>query len=208
MKIVDDVQKGLLSFFNYPYVSKELLNNIKGPVIMHISDTPVDIYNYIFRLIDIIKPKFIIHTGDMVDNIKLEIHKNRVNCYEKGVAKLIEGLEKNEFSKVYYTLGNHDDYSIVNKLTKKGIIIKEGHLKLDNCNLTVSHFFREYFNNTDLYLYGHSHEPGHVTQNGMIVLNGLLNINIIDMSNKNIFHVEYPIGTNSSRGMGFKRIKL
>lgn len=208
MKFIDNVQKGLLSFFNYPYVPKELLNNIKGPVIMHISDTPVDAYNYIFRLIDILKPKFIIHTGDMVDNIKLEIHKNRINCYEKNVARLIEGLEKNESSKIYYVLGNHDDYDIVNKLTKKGIIIQEGPLKVDDHNLIVSHFFREHSCNTDFYLYGHSHEPGHVKQNGINSLNGVLNINIIDMSNKNIFHVEYPIGTNSARGMGFKRIKL
>jgi predicted phosphodiesterase len=208
MKVMKDIYKGLLSFFNYPYISQELLDNIKGPILLHISDTPVDIYNYIFRLIDILKPQFIIHTGDMADNIKLEINKNRIDCYYKGVTKLIEGLEKNESSKIHYVLGNHDDYNTVNKLTKRGIILEEGLLTLDDCMLTVGHYYKEYSHNVDFNLYGHSPEPGHHKINGTNGLNGLLNINIIDLSNKRVFHLDYPFGTNSARHIALKKIGL
>ena len=68
---INDCFIGFLSLFNYPHISEKLLNDIKGPILLHISDTPDDIYNYIFRLINILKPQFVIHTGDLADNIKL-----------------------------------------------------------------------------------------------------------------------------------------
>ena len=193
----------LLSLFNYPYISDETLSDIKGPILLHISDTPVDIYNYIFRIIDILKPQFIIHTGDMADNVKLGIYKDKISYYHQGAKKLIEGLEQNEYATIYYVLGNHDDYETVRKLTKKGII-----LSIDGCRLTVGHYYREYSCNADFNLYGHSFEPGHSIKNGTIDLNGLLNINVIDLSNKGVFHLDYPVGTNGSRRMKLSRIGL
>lgn len=208
MKIVKDVYKGLLSLFNYPYISEDLLKNIKGPILLHISDTPVDIYRYIFRIIDILKPQYIIHTGDMADNIKLEIYKNRIDFYYRSVSKLIEGLEKKEFSKIYYVLGNHDDYETVSQLTKRGIILEEGPLIIDDCKFAVGHYYKEFSYKVDFNLYGHSFEPEHYNKNGTIGLNGLLNINIIDLSNKSVFYLDYPIGTNRLRLMELRGIGL
>lgn len=195
--------------FNYPYISKELLEEIKGPILLHISDTPVDIYNYIFRVIDILKPQYIVHTGDMADNIKLEIYKYKMDSYCKGVAKLIEGIEKNnKCSKIYYVLGNHDDYETVSNLTKRGIILRDGTLDLDGCSIIVSHYYKENSNKVDFNLYGHSFEPNHYKKDTTVGLNGLLNINIIDLSNKRVFHLNYPSSTNISRGMKLRRIGL
>ncbi len=203
-----NIYKGLLSLFNYPYISEELLKEIKGPVLLHISDTPIDIYPYIFKIIDILKPQYIIHTGDMADNIKLENNRNKIYGYHKGVAVLIEGLEKSEFSKVYYVLGNHDDYETVSKLTKRGMIIQDGMLNIANCNFAVGHKHMEYAPKVDFNLFGHCFVPKHYIKNGTIGLNGLLNINIIDLSTKGVFHLEYPIGTNRLRGMELKKIGL
>ena len=209
MKILKDACIGLLSLFNYPYISKKLLKDIKGPIILHISDTPVDIYNYIYRVINILKPQYIIHTGDMADNIKLGIYKNRIDCYLKGVKKLIKELEKNKFAKIYYVMGNHDDYKIVSQLTESGTVLEDGILTINGCSISVSHYYKENsHNNTDFNLYGHSFEPGHYNENGTIGLNGLLNINIIDLSDKSVFHLEYPLNTDVSRGKKLKRIGL
>lgn len=208
MKNIKDIYIGLLSLFNYPYISKSLLKDIKGPILLHISDTPVDIYNYIFRIVDILKPEYIIHTGDMVDNIKLENYKNRIESYHSGVEQLINGLEKNEFSEIYYVLGNHDDYKTISQLSKRGIILEEGLLTIDGCNLAISHYHSEYPYEVDFNLYGHSFEPMHYNNNGTVGLNGILNINIIDLSDKNVFHLKYPVGTNISRGMELKSIGI
>jgi predicted MPP superfamily phosphohydrolase len=206
MNFIKDAYIKFLSLFNYPYISKEILSEIKGPVLLHISDTPEDIYNYIFRIVDILKPQVIIHTGDMADNIKLGIHKYKTDNYYKGIKRFIGVLEKKEFSKIYYVLGNHDDYDMVSKVSKKGTILKEGILTIGDYNFTVSHYHKD--SHTDFSLYGHSFEPGHYNKNGTIGLNGLLNINIIDLSNKRIFYLEYPVGTNGSRRMELKRIGL
>lgn len=208
MKLIKNIYSGFLSLFNYPYVPKDILENLKGPILLHISDTPVDIYNYIFRIIDILKPQIIVHTGDMADNIKLENHKDMIAQYCEGVEELIEGLEKNEYAKIYYVLGNHDEYETVSKLIKRGTILEEGVLTIEDCNIAVSHYHKDYSNKADFNLYGHSFEPKHYKDKDIIGLNGVLNINIIDLSNRKIFHLDYPIGTNSLRLMEFKRISL
>lgn len=208
MNFLKDIYIRFLSNFNYPYISKELLEDLKGPILLHISDTPVDIYGYIFRIINILNPQYIVHTGDMADNIKLGIHKNRIDCYHRGVKKLIEGLEKNEFSKNYYILGNHDDYETVSRLTNRGIILEEDILTIEGCSIAVCHYYKEHAKKVDFNLYGHSFEPRHFKENETISLNGLLNINIIDLSTKRVFHLMYPVDTNKSRGMELKRIGL
>lgn len=208
MEYMKDMYKGLLYLFDYPYIPEELLKELKGPVLLHISDTPVGIYGYIFRIINIIKPQHIIHTGDMADNIKLEIYKDKIDLYRKGVKRLIESLEENEYSKIYYLLGNHDDYETVSQLTKRGTILEDGFLTIGDCSFTVSHLYKEYSCNADFNLYGHSFEPGHYKKNGTIGLNGLLNINIIDLSTKKVFHLKYPMDTNRFRCMKLKRIGL
>ena len=149
MKFLKDVYIKFLSLFNYPYISKDVLNAINGPVLLHISDTPVDIYSYIFRIIDILKPQFIVHTGDMADNIKLGIYKDKVGYYLQGAKWFIERLEKNECSKIYYVMGNHDDYEIVSQLSKKGIILEEGLLTLNSCNIAVGHYYKEHSEEVD-----------------------------------------------------------
>ncbi len=208
MKLLKDSYKRFLSLFNYPYIEKELLNDMKGPLLLHISDTPVDIYNYILRIINIIKPQYIIHTGDMADDIKLEIYKNRIDDYNKGIKKLIKILEEDELSKIYYVLGNHDNYEAVSKLTKRGEILYEGVLSIEDCNIAVNHYHKEYSNKVDFNLYGHSFDPNHYVKNGTIGLNGTLNINIIDLSNKKVFQIEYPMNTNVSRRMELRKIGL
>lgn len=208
MKFIKDLYVRLLFMFDYPYISKELLDEIKGPILLHISDTPVDIYGYIFRIIEILKPQYIVHTGDMADNIKLEIYKYKMDSYCKGVAKLIDGVEKNKFSKIYYVLGNHDDYETVSNLTDRGIILNDGILTIEGYTFSVSHYYKENLNDVDFNLYGHSFEPSHYIKGATVGLNGLLNINIIDLSNKRVFQLDYPSGTDTSRGMKLKRIGL
>ena len=86
------------------------------------------------------------HTGDLADNIKLKI-QDRINSYCKGVKELVEGLEKND-SKVYYLMGNHDDYEVVSQFTKKGEILEEGLLPIDN----LTNYSGDYYKNIHLSL--------------------------------------------------------
>ncbi len=202
-----DVYKGILSVFSYPNIPEELLEDGVGPILLHISDTPIDIYNDIFKLIDILKPSYIIHTGDMADNIKLEFQQNRMPSYYMAVKSFIEGLEKSD-SEIYYVMGNHDDYDTVNKLIDKGSILEDGQINICGYRIAVGHYYKEYSGGIDFNLYGHSFEPKHFQKDGSLGLNGVLNINVIDLSNKKVYHLGYPVGTNRSRGMETKKIGL
>ena len=207
MKNIKDVYKSLACILNYPHIPESMLKDIKGPVLLHISDTPSEIYNGIFKIIDILKPQYIIHTGDLEDSIKLEVQKDRVNSYRNRVKELVEGLERND-TKVYYLMGNHDNYEAVCQITKNGTILEEGLLTIGDYSFTAGHYYKEYSYKADFNLYGHSFVPGHYKKDGTIGLNGVLNINIIDLSNKRVFHLNYPNCTNRLRGMQSKKIGL
>ena len=202
------IYKKLLAPFFYPNISDEITKELKGPIILHISDTPEDVYKRIFKVINILRPQYIIHTGDMADNIKLENNRKLIYSYQKNMVKLIGGLEATEYSKVYYVLGNHDDYETVSRLSRKGTILEDGILTIDDCTLFVSHYHKENTFNADFNLFGHSFEPGHYKKDETRGLNGLLNINIIDLSSKKVFHLEYPVGTNRQRCMESRKIGL
>lgn len=207
MKSLVEVCKSLMGKFTSIHRPEDLLNDVKGPVLLHISDTPSEIYPFIFKIIDVLKPKYIIHTGDLADNVKLEINKDRIKGYCSLVKGLVEGLEKSD-AKVYYFMGNHDDYEAVSKLSKKGTILEEGLITIGELNFRAGHYYKEYPYKADFNLFGHSFEPCHYKKGGTIGLNGVLSINIIDLSNKGVFHLNYPIGTNRLRGMESKKAGL
>ena len=82
MKFIKYIYSGLLSIFNYPYIPKELLENLKGPILLHISDTLLIFINIYLESLKIEASKFV-HTGDLVDNIKLEKYKDKIIQYQK-----------------------------------------------------------------------------------------------------------------------------
>ena len=49
----------------------DFLESIKGPFILHISDTPTSYYANIERLLKQIRPTLLIHTGDLADEYKV-----------------------------------------------------------------------------------------------------------------------------------------
>jgi DNA modification methylase len=57
MKSLVEVCKSLMGKFTSIHRPEDLLNDVKGPVLLHISDTPSEIYPFIFKIIDVLKPK-------------------------------------------------------------------------------------------------------------------------------------------------------
>lgn len=92
---------------------------LKGKKLLHISDTPSSFYGELARIIDILKPDYIVHTGDLVDDIKLELFPGSLPRYEREVNRLIKLLEQSSAERLYLALGNHDDASTVEKLCRR-----------------------------------------------------------------------------------------
>ncbi|OFB68367.1 hypothetical protein JS77_10195 [Synergistes jonesii] len=52
-------------------------------MVLHISDTPQTMYHYLRRALRRLKPAWIVHTGDFVDNVKLEKRPGLIDLYRK-----------------------------------------------------------------------------------------------------------------------------
>lgn len=174
---------------------------MKRPILMHISDTPEEIYPYLYRVIEKLKPEYLVHTGDLVDNIKLEILPELEADYQKSLETFIKNIEAYSIQKIYYITGNHDKKEKIKSLTQKGEVFREGMVEIEGRKFYLNHYFSEEKPKADYYLYGHSFEPQSKQADGQIRLNGLEAISIISLKNQEIRTLPYPLGTNGFRKM-------
>ena len=116
------------------------IKDTKKNKILHISDTPYHIYAPINKLINSIKPDYIIHTGDMVDDIKLEMCHSKIEAYKKSVARLIRIFECSGARGIYIAAGNHDDREFLKYLAGQFNIIEENQVvQIDGMTFELSH---------------------------------------------------------------------
>lgn len=193
--------KGLLYYlFGRVYINQDI-RKCNEDILLHISDTPSSFYPGLKLLIKNLKPKYVIHTGDLVDNIKLELYPSKRDVYKKRVKVLINILERSFADEIYLAIGNHDDYSIVKSLTKRSTILQSPSIiNIDNNTYNISHFSKEIINNPAEYnLYGHDLDIPSGIDKDKTYLNGIDGINIIALKSKKIFILPYPFGTNDDR---------
>ena len=88
-------------------------------VVLHISDTPYSIFPALSNLVLTLKPEYIIHTGDLVDNIKLELYPKSLNRYKMYIKNLMKIMQKPFVKGIYISLGNHDDAETIKEYIGK-----------------------------------------------------------------------------------------
>lgn len=173
--------------------------------VLHISDTPDIIYSFVFSVVDRLKPDYIIHTGDLVDNIKLASGAP-LKLYKKSLKVLMEGFKQRDWSKIYIIPGNHDNVDLLKEMVTDHIqICNEGStIDINGVKIGLSHYDVNLPDEADVYLYGHDKT---VVDNGdEIYLNGLLDLNVIFLPGKETETLSYPLKTDSGRQ--YKRLKL
>jgi len=191
---------GMLDMVEIP----EEIKRLKGRLILHVSDTPSCFYGELDRLIKILDPLWIIHTGDLVDQIKLERYPNRKDLYAVKLRKLRNILEWDSARDrhIVLTIGNHDNRDIVSRIFTKSIIVpRTSEITVEGLKLNVSHYYFMLKGGKGTYnLYGH--EPFLPSDREKIegtILNGLLCINLINPYSGKTYSLPYPRYTNDSR---------
>ncbi|MFW5976685.1 MAG: metallophosphoesterase [Bacillota bacterium] len=185
------------------YIPEEV-KETEETILLHISDTPENIYSYILTLINELSPDIIVHTGDLVDNYKLGLGLSEIR-YEKKVTELLQGLENCDSKRIYIIPGNHDSRQVLEKHTEKVIIKDEGSIiNIEGQKVGMSHYLERLSLDTRVNLYGHNKK--YFEHKDIIFLNGILNINIILFPSLKIFFIPYPGGTGLARQ--YRRLKL
>lgn len=175
------------------YIPSSLLK-VKN-TILHISDTPSNIYPELIRLVKKLSPDYIIHTGDVVDNIKLELYPFKLKEYEKLSINFIKSLTPLVKKEVIIVPGNHD-YPYLLKDIPKVKLINEGEtISINSTTIGLAHKFDKLpSKECSFYLYGHDK-----SSSSKKFLNGIKNIHVIELDTHKVFHLKYPINTDSYR---------
>jgi predicted MPP superfamily phosphohydrolase len=180
--------------------------------VLHISDTPFMMFQYLKRVLRRLKPAWVIHTGDLVDDIKLEMRPKMLDLYKKKVAKLINLLSEGD-SGVILVTGNHDHLPTLLEMTASSPIqvwSKPGLLYLGNFHFYIAHKYEEISPERSEYnLYGHNLErKSYIDEStNKFYLNGLEYMNLIDLESGDVESLHYPYGTDNAR-LGKKRVGI
>ncbi|SFR14550.1 metallophosphoesterase family protein [Desulfoscipio geothermicus] len=169
--------------------------------ILHISDTPTEFYPAVKDLITELKPQVLIHTGDLADDIKLELDPGKSTVYRRAAASLIALLEESCAGKIYITPGNHDMASVIDEYSRHARLVGEGEIiSVGDMSLGLAHRVKKLPVGTDFNLYGHNFHPG-PRDDRYRYLNGLNEVNIIFYPSRRVYKLPYPWSINAHRKM-------
>jgi predicted phosphodiesterase len=176
-------------------------DELRGKKLLHISDTPSSFYRELARLISVLKPDYIVHTGDLVDNIKLELFPGSLWRYERDVQRLITLLEQSGADQIYIALGNHDDFYTVEKYSKRSHIIKKSKItQIEGKEFAIAHDPADILKKPAAYnLFGHNLSQKNGFTEERLYLNGISSINLIELNSMQYHNYPYPAGTDDDR---------
>ena len=169
-------------------------------ILLHISDTPYTFYRSLGFLIKDISPEYIVHTGDIADEIKLGIYPRRVFLYEKKASRLIDILESSGAVEIHIALGNHDSPEILRRLSSRSNIFYAESAVIENRRFNISHYDSTDFDDYAQYhLFGHDMSERSRFDGSTWHLNGICAIHVIFLGSGKVFELQYPNGVDDSR---------
>ncbi|HPD97034.1 MAG TPA: metallophosphoesterase [Synergistales bacterium] len=176
------------------------LDDFRGRCILHVSDTPSVFYGDLRRLVDHFCPVFLVHTGDLADDVKVGLHPGEMGLYRKRLKALFHAIGGVPAGHIAIACGNHDIAEDIRKVCK-GCLLFEGGGRATICGLDIAlgHYIREIPSPPSRFnLYGHdlSSPPPGIRE---IFLNGVTAVNLIDTETGEIAAIPYPRYVDESR---------
>lgn len=171
--------------------------------LLHISDTPSGIYGYLSRLLKRVNPSVVVHTGDLADDIKLELYPGEREHYRAAARKLLNILQA-PHRKVVLALGNHDERELLPCLSSDCVVCDDAReMMFQGASFRVSHYVECLLGQPARFnLFGHCPDtPSYEDGEGRCFLNGLEWMRLIDPRSGEIRHIKYPRGTDNARTM-------
>ncbi len=199
-----DCLKNIPGYINYLcrgyYVPRELHEAMKTgeDLILHLSDTPSNAYRSVINLVKILKPRIIIHTGDLADDIKLELHPDLAHLYREKALPFLRELENSAAEEIYIVPGNHDLGGLLEEEAGRSRIVPDGTvIEIRGLKVGLAHCQEDLPRSADYKLYGHNLDCP--VDGNPCTLNGCRDINIILYPSWRNYCIPYPVGTNYDR---------
>jgi Predicted phosphohydrolases len=169
--------------------------------LLHISDTPTAIYPYIARLLRRVNPSVVVHTGDLADDIKLEMYPEEAERYARFMRRLLNVLAAPHRT-VYLTIGNHDRADLLPPLPPRCHICEDvAEISFRGVHFRLSHYLERLAGSPAKFnLFGHAWEDESYSDgDGRYFLNGVEVMRLIDPASEEIEFLRYPSGTENAR---------
>ena len=146
-------------YFTTPYAEKILLpegvDSIKGAKILHIGDTYSKHYPYFKKLISVIKPDIIIHTGDMADEVKVGRIPGTRYEYRSKIKFITDTLNESE-ARVIIVPGNNDVEEDIREFIPRAEVYPENTIiTLDGVECRIGHMVMHMTFDKKWSFYGH-----------------------------------------------------
>ncbi|QTX31422.1 metallophosphoesterase [Aminithiophilus ramosus] len=169
-------------------------------LVVHLADTPSCSYRYLRRLLRRLRPDWIVHTGDLVDDVKLGLYPQLEKLYAERLSRLLDILEEGP-SQVILVMGNHDAASRVRARARSSQILTEpANLTLGRLSLRVAHGPEGIMTDPQpMNLFGHDLTLRSGMREEKLFLNGIEGIHLICPTTGLFRRLRYPIGTDDSR---------
>ncbi len=175
--------------------------------LLHVSDTPYTFYPDLARLVAAVRPRFIVHTGDLADEVKLRPGSPDRPLYAARVEALLATLGSSAAERVFLVMGNHDDPGLVRRLASGReppgrFVVAEGCLRLDleGVGIAASHRPEDLWEcAADFNLYGHDTSVLPPDVDGRLYLNGNVKIHVLDLATRTVRSLDYPRSVHDVR---------
>ncbi|HOX49298.1 MAG TPA: hypothetical protein P5165_02585 [Spirochaetia bacterium] len=188
------------------------LRGAGGPFLLHVSDPPSSLYPLVGRLLDALRPAWLLLTGDLADELKLELYPALRHRYAARLADLREvllprlaaaprGGEPGQGLRLLVCAGNHDDALLVRSLFPEALVVGDSlRFRAGGLDCAASHWAaRAEETGADYLFYGHDLSRPSGEEGRRRFLNGVSSINVVDLGSGGVFHLPYPAGTDAKR---------
>lgn len=176
------------------------LEEFRGNCLLHVSDTPSTFYGDLKRLVDFLSPSCLVHTGDLVDDIKLANRPGFAGLFRIRLVSLFKAIEAVPLGNVAIACGNHDIPEAIRAIAPECTFFQGGgRMRMCGLGMAIGHSINELGSPpADYNLYGHDTTPPPACSGG-VFLNGVLGINVIKLDAGIVETFPYPRYVDDAR---------
>ena len=184
--------------YTEPIALPEWATSGKARRLLHISDTASWHYPYYRRLIELVRPRVLIHTGDMADEVKVGRIEGVKDEYLAKVSVMCDVLRQSGAERLIVVPGNNDLFDEISVRLQGSEVYRENkQIEIDGRECRVGHSVRHMTFDKRWHFYGHgktgeSWEYASNTKEGECRFNATFGSTVINLDTGEFYRIALP----------------